>query len=69
MDRWNGDSQNQAGGKHELRKLLKLQTALTTSTEGERFLRNLLRRGIGTRVMEDKASGLILDRINVSGVI
>ena len=57
-------SQQEAGDIHELRRLL---SVLVTATEREKFLRNLLRLGIGTKVLEDKAGGMVLEQINVMG--
>ena len=62
---YNQDCQTTAGGiQRELREL-----AIEEVTAGarERFVRGLLRRKIGTRVIEDKAGGMVLEGLNARG--
>ena len=59
------DGQPQAGAINgDLRKLA--IAAVVTGARG-RFVRGLAGRGVGTRVIEDKAGSLALERINALG--
>ena len=59
------DGQPQAGAfSGELRKLA--IAAVVAGARG-RFVRGLAGRGVGTRVIEDKAGGLALERVNALG--
>ena len=58
------DSLLKAGGSRELGEQAK---SSVTAASKERFLRTLIQKGVGTRVIEDKAGGLVLEAINARG--
>ena len=49
------------------RELREIAVISATATAKERFIRGLLRKGIGTRVIEDKAGGMAIEGINARG--
>ena len=59
------DSQTEAGGF--IRELRELARVSTTAAARERYLRSLYKGGYGTRVLEDKAGGIVIEAINARG--
>ena len=57
------DGQTEAGRFCDLERLA---VAAVAAGARERFVRELVKRGVGTRVMEDKAGGLSLEHVNAA---